>query len=173
MKTTKLLCCLMLALQAPLALAESSAKAELGSFGIDLSQRDESVKPGDDFDRYASGKWHDSYQLKDYETRYGAFTTLSDQAEIQVRAIIEEMAKSDAPAGSNEQKIRDLYNSYMDVAARNAAGIDPIRPLLNQIESIDSRLALTQAFGRSGVDGTISPLGVASVWIARTRIVIC
>ncbi|MCP5475482.1 MAG: M13 family metallopeptidase [Rhodanobacteraceae bacterium] len=159
MKSTKLLCCLMLALQAPLALAETSAKAELGSFGIDLSQRDESVKPGDDFDRYASGKWHDSYQLKDYETRYGAFTTLSDQAEIQVRAIIEEMAKSNAPAGSNEQKIRDLYNSYMDVAARNAAGIEPIRPLLKQIESIDSRLALTQAFGRSGVDGTISPLG--------------
>lgn len=159
MRTTKLMCCLLLALQAPLALAEVSGKAELGSFGIDLSQRDLSVKPGDDFDRYASGKWHENHQLKDYETRYGAFTTLSDQAEIQVRAIIEEMAKSDAPAGSNEQKIRDLYNSYMDVAARNAAGIEPIRPLLEQIASIDSRLALTQAFGRSSVDGTISPLG--------------
>jgi putative endopeptidase len=159
MKTTTLISCLLLALQTPLALAEASPPAALGSFGIDLSSRDQSVTPGDDFDRYANGKWLDSYQLKDYETRYGSFTTLSDRAEIQVREIIEEMAKSTAPAGSNEQKIRDLYNSYMDVAARNAAGIEPIRALLDQIAGIDSRLALTRAFGRSGVDGTISPLG--------------
>lgn len=159
MNKTVLLSCVLLALQAPIELAANAPKPALGSFGIELANRDESVKPGDDFDRYANGSWFDSYQLKDYETRYGAFTTLSDRAEIQVRAIIEEMAKSDAPAGSDARKIGDLYRSYMDLEARNAAGIKPLQPLLERIAAIDSRAALIEAFGRAGVDGTSSPFG--------------
>ena len=60
--------------------------AALGTFGIELSNRDTSVKPGDDFDRYANGRWFDGYQLKDYETRFGSFNELSDRAELQTRA---------------------------------------------------------------------------------------
>ncbi len=159
MNKTTLISCLLLALQMPTALLANAPKPALGSFGIELTNRDESVKPGDDFDRYANGSWFDGYQLKDYETRYGAFTTLSDRAEIQVREIIEEMAKSEAPAGSNEQKIRDLYNSYMDLKARNEAGIEPLQPLLDRIAAIDSKAALTKAFGKAAVDGTQTPLG--------------
>ncbi len=158
MKKTSLISCLLLALQAPAAFADAS-KAALGSFGIELSNRDETVKPGDDFDRYANGTWFDTYTLKDYETRYGSFTTLSDQAEVQVRDIVEEMAKSDAADGSNEQKIRDLYNSYMDADARNAAGITPLQPLLSKISKIDSKTALVEAFGNARLDGTNTPVG--------------
>jgi predicted metalloendopeptidase len=159
MNKSLLISCLLLALQAPLQLSANTPKPALGSFGIELSNRDVSVKPGDDFDRYANGNWFDGYQLKDYETRYGSFNTLSDRAEIHVREIIEEMAKSDAPAGSNEQKIRDLYNSYMDLKTRNEAGIEPLKPLLGRIAAIDSKAALTEAFGKAGVDGTQTPLG--------------
>ena len=49
----------------------ASAAPRLGSFGVDLGVRDLKVKPGDDFNRYASGQWLDSYHLKDYETNYG------------------------------------------------------------------------------------------------------
>ena len=159
MTKTTLISCLLLALQAPLQVSANAPKPALGSFGIELSNRDESVKPGDDFDRYANGSWFDDYQLKDYETRYGSFNTLSDRAEIQVRAIIEEMAKSEAPAGSDARKIGDLYRSYMDLEARNKAGIEPLRPLLERITAIDSKAALTAAFGTAAVDGTNTPLG--------------
>jgi predicted metalloendopeptidase len=151
---------LALALAAPAILAGDAAKPELGSFGIELQNRDTSVKPGDDFDRYANGSWFDGYQLKDYETRYGSFNILSDRAEAQTRTIIEELqARQDLKPGSNEQKVRDFYASFMNTAARDAAGIAPLKPILDRIAKVDSFAALTAAFGRSGIDGTNSPVG--------------
>ncbi|MGB1293082.1 MAG: M13 family peptidase, partial [Pseudoalteromonas sp.] len=52
----------------------STQKAELGSFGVDLSARNEAVKPGDDFFMYASGTWYDNYEMPADKTRYGAFS---------------------------------------------------------------------------------------------------
>ena len=141
--------------------ASVSAAPALGTFGIDLGNRDTTVKPGDDFDRYANGTWHDAYQLKDYESDYGSFDTLNDQSEAQVRAIIEELAaRTDLAPGSDEQKVRDYYASYMNTAARDAAGIKPIQPLLDKIEHIDSIAKLTKAFGTADVDGSNAPIGV-------------
>ncbi len=155
---------LSLALATPSLMAATPVpgKPELGSFGIELGNRDTSVKPGDDFDRYANGHWFDSYQLKDYEARYGSFNTLSDQAEEQVRVIVAELAANkDLAPGSNEQKIRDFYASYMDKAARDAAGIKPIQPTLDRIAAIDSQAALIAAFGRVDVDGGNSPIAIS------------
>ena len=58
----------------------ATAQPQLGSFGVDLTAQDTSVKPGDDFNRYVNGHWLDTYQLKDYEEyevagRYGAIFT--------------------------------------------------------------------------------------------------
>ncbi len=164
MNKTLLALGLALAFAAPAAFAgdtaRNAAKPQLGSFGIDLGNRDLSVKPGDDFDRYANGHWFDNYQLRDYDTRFGSFNALSDQAEEQAHAIIEELqARKDLKPGSDEQKIRDLYASYMDTAARDAAGIAPLKPTLARIAGIDSIAELTAAFGRAGMDGTSSPVG--------------
>lgn len=158
MKKSLLVSCLALALTAP-ALHANAPQAALGSFGVELGNRDTAVKPGDDFDRYANGAWFDGYQLKDYETRYGSFNTLSDQAEEQVRVIIEELGGQELAAGSNEQKIRDLYRSYMDLDARNKAGIEPLKPLLDRIAAIESKADLVAAFGRASLDGTNTPFG--------------
>lgn len=150
---------LALSFTAPAALAAES-KPQLGSFGIELANRDTSVKPGDDFDRYANGAWFDSYTLKDYETRYGSFNALSDRAEEQTRAIVEELtARKDLKPGSNEQRVRDYYASFMNKAARDAAGIKPLAPILQRIERIDSIAKLTAAFGNASMDGTSSPVG--------------
>ncbi len=140
--------------------ANQAAKPQLGSFGIDLGNRDLSVKPGDDFDRYANGHWFDNYQMRDYDTRFGSFNALSDRAEEQARTIIEELqTRKDLKPGSDEQKVRDLYASYMGTAARDAAGIMPLKPTLARIGTIDSIATLTAAFGRAGIDGTSSPVG--------------
>jgi predicted metalloendopeptidase len=164
MNKTLLALGLALVFAAPAAFASdttsATAKPQLGSFGIDLGNRDLSVKPGDDFDRYANGRWFDNYQMRDYDTRFGSFNALSDQAEEQVHAIVEELqARKDLKPGSDEQKVRDLYASYMDTAARDATGIAPLKPTLARIAGIDSVAALTAAFGRAGIDGTSSPVG--------------
>ncbi|MGH8082241.1 MAG: M13 family metallopeptidase, partial [Lysobacter sp.] len=157
---------LSLALAAAFAVSSAHAaggaakgKPQLGTFGVDLSAQDKSVKPGDDFNRYVSGHWLDTYQLKDYETSYGSFNELRDQSEAQVHAIIEELRqRKDLTAGSDAQKLRDYYASYMDRAARDAAGIAPLQPVLQRIAAIDSKDKLIQAFANSDLDGTTSPL---------------
>ena len=153
---------LALALCSILPVAASAAAAPtLGAFGVDLENRDTSVKPGDDFDRYANGHWRDTYQLKDYESDFGSFDWLNDQAEAHVRTIIEDLAKrTDLAPGSDEQKIRDYYASYMNQQARDAAGIKPLQPLLNRIAKISTQGELTAAFGRVDVEGTNAPVGI-------------
>ena len=161
MNKTLLSLSLALAAFAPAGFAGDARTPQLGTFGIDLQNRDPAAKPGDDFARYANGHWLDTYQLKDYETRFGSFNALADQAELQTREIVEGLqARTDLKPGSEERKIRDLYASYMDTAARDAAGIAPLRPTLDRIAKIDSYKALTEAFGRADLDGTEAPVGV-------------
>jgi putative endopeptidase len=151
-----------------LALAASSVpaatptgKPQLGSFGVDLSSRDTAVKPGDDFNRYASGHWIDTYVLKDYETSYGSFNELRDRADEQTHALMDELlARKDLAPGSNAQKLRDYYLSFTNRAARDAAGIQPLRPVLDRIAAIDSKDKLVAAFGNAGIDGSDAPLGL-------------
>ncbi len=144
----------------PAAAADGAATPKLGTFGVDLSARDTAVKPGDDFNRYTSGHWLDTYQLKDYETSFGSFNALRDESEAQTREIFDAISKrTDLKPGSNEQKVRDYYNSFMNRDARNAAGITPLKPVLDRIAAINSMPALVKAFGESDVDGTDAPIG--------------
>ena len=141
--------------------AAPTGKAQLGSFGVDLTARDLTVKPGDDFNRYASGQWIDTYVLKDYETNYGSFNQLRDRAEEQTRALMDELlASKNLAAGSNGRKLRDFYASFMDRAGRDAAGIKPLQPVLDRIAKIDSKDKLIAAFGNAGIDGSSAPFGM-------------
>ena len=143
------------------AAADSADKPLLGDFGVDLSARDLSVKPGDDFNRYVSGHWLDTYELKDYEVSYGSFNELRDRSEAQVRAIMEDLAKrDDLAAGSDARKLHDYYLSFMDRSARDAAGIAPLQPVLDRIAAIDSSADLVAAFGHVDLDGTTAPVGL-------------
>ena len=151
-----------LALTTAVAIAAQpgTGKAQIGGFGVDLGARDPATKPGDDFNRYASGKWLDSYQLKDYETNFGSFNALRDRAEEQAHAIIEGLAKrNDLKAGSNERKLHDFYASYMDRAGRDAAGIKPLQPVLDRYAAIASKADLVAAFANDDIDGGDAPIG--------------
>jgi putative endopeptidase len=153
---------LSLAATAPSLAAEPAAKPQLGSFGVDLVARDLSTKPGDDFNRYVNGHWLDTYELKDYEVSYGSFNELRDRSESQVKAIIEGLQqRADLAPGSDAQKVGDYYASYMDRAARDAAGIAPLRPVLDRIAAIRSRQALVAAFGQADLDGSNAPVSLS------------
>ena len=139
----------------------TAAKPVLGAYGIDFTAADSKVKPGDDFARHANGHWLDTYVLKDYEISYGSFDTLSDQAEAQVKQIVQGLqARTDLKPGSDEQKVRDYYASYMDQAARDAAGIKPIAPMLARIDAIKTASALIAQFGRENLDASNSPISL-------------
>ena len=86
---------------------QPKTEAELGSFGVDLSARNEQVKPGDDFFMYASGTWYDNYELPADKTRYGAFTALAERSEEQVKTIIDGLTEKEN-LNADEKLVKDL-----------------------------------------------------------------
>jgi putative endopeptidase len=140
------------------AATTTSAKAELGSFGVDLDARDLSVKPGDDFFMYAGGTWYKNYVMPADKTRYGAFTALAERSEKQVKEIIDSLAQ-ETNLNADEKMVYDFYQAYMDVDSINAKGMEPIAGLVAEIGAVNSVKDLTMLFGRSWQDATISPIG--------------
>lgn len=135
-----------------------SAAPELGSFGVQLSARNEAVKPGDDFFMYASGTWYDNFEMPSDKTRYGAFSALAERSEDRVKAIIEEISKASELSGP-EKLIADFYNAYMDVETINAKGLSPIQSVLDDISAIQNTTDLTAVFGNAWINRTITPIG--------------
>jgi putative endopeptidase len=135
------------------ALASFSAYAQNAStpdaHGIAVANMDRSVKPGDDFFRYANGEWIKHAEMPPDRSYIGVWDTLEDFNRKRTAGLIEETAKANAPAGSNARKIADLYNSYMDQAAIEAKGLAPLRPHLDAIAAIHDKRELARALGES------------------------
>jgi putative endopeptidase len=149
------------------AMADSTGtnEAELGSFGVDLSARNENVKPGDDFFMYASGSWYDNYELPADKTRYGAFTGLAERSEKQVKNIIDGLLEKDTLT-EDEQLVHDFFVAYMDVDTINEKGISPISDVLSEINQISSKQDLTEVFGNAWLTGASSPI-TGGMWYNR------
>jgi putative endopeptidase len=113
-------------------------RAAIGSFGIDLTAVDPSVKPGDDFFQYVNGRWLNdpANAIPADRTSWGTNVILSEKAERDVRAIIEEAAASSGASGSNQQKIADYFNSYVDQDTIDGRGLAPLQPVLTQIAAL-------------------------------------
>jgi endothelin-converting enzyme/putative endopeptidase len=116
---------------------------------------DLAVEPGDDFYKYANGAWMQRTELPPDRAAVGVFSQLDDLSNKRTAALIEEAAKANAPAGSNGQKIADLYNSFMDEAAIEAVGLAPLKPHLDAIAALKTKKELARALGdtlRADVD---------------------
>jgi putative endopeptidase len=124
--------------------------------GIDLSYVDADARPQDDLFGHVNGRWLDDYPIPADRATDGAFRLLADRAEEQVRDLITEAAATDAPAGTAEQRIGDLYASFMDTDAVARIGIQPLLDELATIDAAPSAEALTVVLGglqRTGVSG--------------------
>ncbi|NMF47157.1 M13 family metallopeptidase [Pseudoalteromonas arctica] len=151
--------------QPKIATTAVTKKAELGSFGVDLTARNKAVKPGDDFFMYASGTWYDNYLMPADKTRYGAFSGLAERSEDDVKAIIEEIAAR-KDLNAEEKLVADFYNAYMDTETLNKLGVAPIKPLLSEISDIASTDDLAEMFGKSWLTGNKAPFG-GGMWFNR------
>ncbi len=121
--------------------------------GIDPASFSSVIKPTNDLFRYVNGPWIDTYRLPDDRSRYGSFDKLAEDAENQVRDILD---ADDCPA----VKSSALYRSFLNTDAIEAAGLDPIRDELDLIDSAIDKAALTRVLG------TINPAGgpTCSAW---------
>ncbi len=114
------------------------AQQNLGS-GIDPANMDLSIKPGDDFYRYAAGNWMKNHPLDAEHPANGAFTDLSEQNQKRIQEIILEYASKPQQKGTLGQKIGSLYNLRMDSVRLNKEGWAPIKPTLDRIAAIKDR----------------------------------
>src|SRR5512147_86031 len=135
---------------APAAAAPRTPPA-IGAWGIDLTARDMNVKPGDDFFHYANGTWLANTPIPPDRTRWGAFDILRDKSDRDVKAIIEEVAARGGAAGSNEQKIADLYNSYLNIDQINQIGLAPVQAEIEQINAVTNHEQAIRLVATPGV----------------------
>src|SRR5215468_5932782 len=149
-------------LLAPWLASCQSAGAGKGSLpsGLDLGSLDRAVRPQDDLYRFVVGTWLRDTPIPPDRSTYGAFEMLQDQAYTDVRAIAEAAVAgaATAPAGSDTQRIGDLWLSFMDTAQIEAVGLEPLRPELTRIEAIDSREALLAGMGHFQTLAVHAPL---------------
>jgi putative endopeptidase len=123
--------------------AESTAAAPghvvIGDFGIDLSARDLTTKPGDDFERYASGKWIDKTTIPADRASIGSFTDLRETVQAQMKDLI-----TSAPANS---KAGALYASFMDEKAIEQKGLKPLMADIGKVRAISNRSQMARFMG--------------------------
>jgi endothelin-converting enzyme/putative endopeptidase len=129
--------------------------------GIELANMDKSIRPQDNFYRYINGGWMKNNEIPGDKTAIGSFYDLRDNADDDVKAIIEELAATkDLKMGSDEQKVADIFNSYMNSELRNNAGITPIQSILSAIDNIKTKDDLATFFGAYSTAGINNPLGL-------------
>lgn len=106
-------------------------------WGFDPKNIDASVRPQDDFYRYAVGGWLNHNQIPATESRWGAFHIVRHKTDKQLYALLESVAKKSRVApGSPEQMIRDLYRSGMDMQTRTRLGLAPLAPYRDRIKAV-------------------------------------
>lgn len=130
--------------------------------GIDLSYIDANIRPQDDLFGHVNGHWLAEYDIPADRATDGAFRHLYDQAEEQVRDLIveasEQAAQSDG-AGSDAQRIGDLYASFLDEDTVESRGLEPLLDELTVIDRATDATALAAAIGelqRTGVGGGVA-----------------
>src|SRR5579864_4021552 len=117
--------------------------------GIAVDDMDRSVKPGDNFYEYANGAWLQRTQIPSDRSEVDVFTKLGDLSNKRTADLIEEIAKSNPPAGSGARKVADLYNSFMNESAIESKGLAPLRPHLDAIAAIHDKRELAHALGET------------------------
>ena len=142
----------------PLA-ATSPLPASLVS-GIEQANFDKAVRPQDDLFRAVNGSWLAKTEIPADRSDYGAFTALAENAENDLREIIEgcAAAKDNVP-GSERQKAGDLYASFLDEARAQQLGIQPIAARLAAVDAIQTKADLIGTLAELSKFGVAGPLG--------------
>jgi len=153
---------LLTALTLSLMTAFASAHDAAPISGIDLPNMDTSVRPQDDFFTYLNGSWLKTTEIPADKSSWGTFAKLRDDTLPQLRGLIEKAeADKQRKAGSEAQKIADLYASFMDEAKLNEVGIRPLTGELNRIRAIKDKNGLPMMFAHLGQIGVSAPYGVS------------
>lgn len=138
-----------------LMLGVAAWKADPTRKFIDTSFMDPSVKPGDNFFLYVNGGWLKSAVIPATETRIGSFIDLYNRTKTNLRSIFDSVSTVPQSKGSIEQKVGDFYASGMDSVTVERRGYDPVKPILQQINTLRDSKSIMQFEAQRHKDGFI------------------
>ena len=130
MKIKKVMMMMMVSSMSLTTMAQAPMKS-----GIDLTDLNQNVKPGDDFYDYACGGWMKKNPLPAAYSRYGSFDRLAEDNNKRINGILKELQENSYPNGSVEQKLSDLYKLAMDSARREKEGLAPAMGMIQKMEA--------------------------------------
>jgi endothelin-converting enzyme/putative endopeptidase len=134
-----------------------AATPRYGTWGVDLAAMDSKVRPGDSFWHYVNGQWDRRTEMPSDRSNTGVGVVLAEEAERQVRVIVEDLARDGAGAGVIGRQVGDFYGAWMDEAAIEAKGRMPLEPYLARIAAVANRTDLIRLFAAPGF---MSPIGL-------------
>jgi predicted metalloendopeptidase len=146
-------------------MGESDSQTEASTenkAGIDLAAMDRSVKPGDDFFMYANGSWFKNSEIPADRSSIGAFFVTQQELEKRKDALIADLAKSNAAAGSNERKLADYRAAFMDQAGIDQRSLPALRADIDRFQAIADKRALAAAIG-STIRADTDPLNATDL----------
>lgn len=126
---------------------------------FDTGSLDKAYRPQDDFDSFANGGWKRKNPVPPTEGSWGAFGIIDkENSEVKLKGIIQEvLAKKDNAEGSDQQRIADMYRSFMDTNTIEKLGMEPLKAQIDHIQSIKT---LTDWLT---VSGELQKIGVPNV----------
>lgn len=110
-------------------------------------EMDRSVKPGEDFYRYANGGWLKAAVIPAGQSSYDTRSMLREKTRERVRNLIQEAAISRAAQNSSAQKVGDYYASFIDQDSIEARGMTPLADEMAKIQAITNKESLSAYLG--------------------------
>ena len=143
------------------AAAPAPMAINAAALGIRPDWMDTSVERGDDFYRYADGRWTDTTEIPADRTSWGGFAIADKATEGQLAELISEIVASDPASGTDAAKVKEFYTAYVDTDAIEAAGLGPILPDLERFQAISDKTELARVIG-SQVRADVDPLNATN-----------
>ena len=128
--------------------------------GLDVATFDKSVRAQDDLFRHVNGAWLTKTEIPADRATYGTFVQLSDKAEADLYALIEELAGApNKKPGSTAQQVGDFYSSFTNETKINAVGAAALKPRLAEIDRLRNTAEFAALTGELSVIGLPGPIG--------------
>ncbi|WP_292247867.1 M13 family metallopeptidase [Mesonia sp.] len=131
--------------------------------GIEVKYMDTTVSPKSNFYNYVNGNWMKETEIPEDRTSWGGFQVLRKSTDDDVLKILDNAAESDQYAADSDQaKALAIFNTKLDTAARDKAGLKPLQPALEKISKIESVEDLQQTMAKNSATISDPFFGIAA-----------
>lgn len=129
---------------------------------FDTTSLNRAYRPQDDFDSFANGNWKKLNPIPATEGNWGAFGILDkENSEVKLKGIIDAaIGNKENEAGSDEQKIADMYKAFMDTVTIEKLGLSPLKTYIDKINAVKDLSQWVHLSGELQMIGVPSVVGI-------------